>query len=79
MLSLASTLAPKPNPNPDPNLSPTPSQVQFGEMAPMHWIGSELAGVAGGAEATAEEDDDAAILQLLGATPRSRVPCHNLL
>jgi hypothetical protein len=53
--------------------------VQFGEMAPMHWIGSELAGVAGGAEATAEEEDDAAILQLLGARPRSRVPCHNLL
>jgi len=50
--------------------------VQFGEMAPMHWIGSELAGVAGGAEAT-EEEDDAAILRLLGASePPSRAACE---
>ena len=42
----------------------------------MHWIGSELAGVAGGAEAAAEEDD-AAILRLLGASElQSRAPCE---
>ena len=43
----------------------------------MHWIGSELAGVAGGAEAAAEEEDDAAILRLLGASELpSRAPCE---
>ena len=43
----------------------------------MHWIGSELAGVAGGAEAAAEEEDDAAILRLLGASePPSRALCE---
>ena len=44
------------------------AQVQFGEVAPMHWIGSEL-----NAEATAagEEGGDAAILRLLGASQES--------
>ena len=46
-------------------------------MAPMHWIGSELAGVAGGVEAAAEEENDAAILRLLGASePPSRAACE---